>query len=41
VNILASFSASFYKLSEPSVSIKNTKQFATSLKIGYDQIQIP
>lgn len=41
VNILASVSASFYKLSDPSVSKKNTKQLRVGLKTGSDHIQIP
>lgn len=41
VNILASVSASFYKLSDPSVSKKNTKQLRLGLKTGSDHIQIP
>jgi hypothetical protein len=41
VKILASFSASFSKLSAPSVSMKKTRQFASSLNTGSDQIQMP
>jgi hypothetical protein len=41
VNILASVSASFYKLSDPSVSKKNTKQLRLGLNMGSDHIQIP
>lgn len=41
VNILASFSASFSKLSEPSVSRKKMKQLRVGLKIGSDHIQMP